>query len=214
MTVSSFIAGDLFVFRIIKHHHDNPSDSWANSYEMVATISGAEADLLAAGLVLVAWEVAMHQNKVDFERLTISTWEEDSVPYNPEAFISVTLTDVGNVGPVTGFEPLNECLDVTRACPFGRFGHIFFRGALDASEVFAPGGKAALIDTTEIQGRIDDAISSSGLDAYIGVGSTEALSMAMVNKAGTQVRTVIGLHAGGISFLPLDHAWFNRTTGP
>lgn len=214
MSVASFETGAKFVVRIIKSHHNNPSDQWVNSYEFVATEAGGEPALLTLGTTLVAYEKLLHMVDIDFDRLTISTWEADSVPYDPTAFISSSLTGAGATGVVTGMEPLNECLSVARVCSFGRFGHIFYRGCLDAAEVFTPSGRAALIDDTEVQGRIDDAITTSGLDSYIGLSPDLGLALSLINKDGTNVRHVVGLSAAGVSFLPLDHAWFNRTTGP
>jgi len=211
MTVHDFDTGARFVIRVFKNHFDNPSDTWVNSYEFKANESGTEGVLIELGNEVVAFEKAMHGVKISFNRMTISTWEEDSVPYNPLAFISTTLTGVGAVGEVTGLEPLNECLSVSRVCASGRVGHIFFRGALDAAEVFSPGGRATLIDDTEIQGRIDDALTASGLGETLGVLSAGSFQMVLIDKPGTTVRNVVGLVAAGVSFLPLDHAWFNRT---
>jgi len=211
MSVHDFDAGDLFIVRLFKNHFDNPSDTWVNSYEFKANESGTEGVLLDLGDKVTAFERAMHGVKISFNRMTISTWEPDSKPYDPLAFISVTLTGAGSVGEVSGLEPLNECLSVSRVCASGRTGHIFYRGALDSAEVFAPGGRASLIDDTEIQGRIDAAVTSSGLDETIGVISDGSFQMCLISKDGTQVRSVVGLVAAGVSFLPLDHAWFNRT---
>lgn len=214
MSVTSFAEGDKFVVRIIKSHHDNPSDQWVNNYEFEATAAGTEGALLTMGDAVTDFEKALHLNVVDFDRMTISTWEADSVPYDPAAFISTPLTGSGATGVVTGAEPLNECLSVARACASGRFGHIFYRGALDAAEVFAPSGIQSLIDDDEIQTRITAALAASSLEDYVGVSPAAPLHMVLISKDGTQVRSVIGLIPAGVSFLPLDHAWFNRTTGP
>lgn len=214
MSVSAFDSGDRFVVRIVKSHDNNPSDQWVNSYEFVMAVTGTEASLLAMGDTVVAFEKLIHMTPVNFDRMIISTWEADSVPYDPEAFISVSLTGSGATGVVDGFEPLNECLSVARVCAFGRQGHLFYRGCLDAAEVFAPSGRAALIDDTEIQGRIDEALTTSGLSDFISPTSGDVANLAMINADGTQTRLVVGLVAAGVSFVPLDHAWFNRTTGP
>ena len=211
MSVSSFLTDDRFVVRVIKAHNDNPSDTWANSYEFKATVDGSEAQLLILGNVVVEFERLMHKNVVGFKRLTISTWEADSVPYDPESFISVNLNAVGAIGVVSGVAPLNECLSVARVCATGRFGHIFLRGVLDTADVGSPAGKAILIDVPNVQGNIDDAITGSDLADYLGVAPDGPFTMSLINKTGTQVRSVIGLSAAGVSFLPLDHAWFNRT---
>jgi len=212
MTVASFIGASKFVIRVIKSHHNNPSDRWVNNYEFIAQDAGTEGDLLALGVQLVNFEKAIHLNLVDFKQMSISTWEADSVPYNPLTFISTPLVGTGAVGEVTGMEPLNECLSVARVCSSGRFGHIFYRGALDGAEVFAPTGKAALVDTEEVQARITDALTASGLEESLATPGGGSFSMCLIPAAGTPIRLVVGLVAAGVSFLPLDHAWFNRTT--
>lgn len=212
MTVPSFESNDLFVYRIIKSHVNNPSDQWVNSYEFRTTEAGGENVLLDLADKLIAFEKTMHFELVNFVRFTVSTWEEDSKPYNPESFISSTITGVGGVAAPAGVLSLETCLNVTRVAAFGRFGHIFWRGALDSTMVEAPSGKDILVDQTSLQTDLDDNLTGSGLGDFIGVGGDAGLEMVLVNKTGTQIRRVQALFAAGVSKLPLDHAWFNRTT--
>lgn len=214
MSVLTFSADDLFVIRVIKSHHNNPSDQWANSYEFQALSDGAGSDLVNLALVVVSFEVNLHKNLVDFQRFTASTWEADSVPYDPTTFMSVTITDVGNVGVVGGVAPLNECWSVARVATSGRLGHLFYRGALDTADLFSPAGKDALVDPDDMNDRVQAAVTASGLDDYLGAAPSELFVMSMVSKDGTQIRRVQGLASAGVSFLPLDHAWFNRTPAP
>jgi len=214
MSVLTFASGDNFVFRLTKSLETNPDNKWANSYEFTATTSGAIADIIALGEILADFEVALHLNTVVFDRLLVSTWEADSVPYNPESFFSTTLTATGANDVTSDMLPLSTCLSVSRQASTGRFGHIFYRGVLMEASVEAPAGKYILVDRPSIQTILDDAISSSGLDAYIGVGATESLSLAMISADGSQVRTVNNLRAQGVSQVKSDHMWFNRTPAP
>lgn len=214
MPILAYEVGDLFVYRVIKHHENNPDRKWANTYEFRATEAGGETELLLLSDALVGWEKAMHMVAVEFDRFTISTWEADSKPYDPLTFVSSTITGNGAVGEVNGMLPINNCLNVTRVAATGRFGHIFLRGALDGAEVDVPAGVYTLQDTGDIQTRITTALTSSNLADFIGAAPDGSLSMVMVSKDGSQVRTIAGLFAGGVSQLPTDHAWFNRTTTP
>lgn len=214
MPVTTVVSGDKFTIRVIKHHHNNPSDTWANSYEFVANSAGAEAELLLCGDAVVAFEKAMHKDVVEFDRLTISTWAPDSVPYDPTAFISVALTGTGTIGEVVGTQPLNVCLSVARVTAYGRFGHIFYRGFLDFGDTEAPAGKAVLVDPTGVQSIIAAALTSSTLDEFIGLSPEQVLGLSLISKDGTQVRPVVGLFQSGVTTLPTDHAWFNRTASP
>lgn len=212
MTVLSFAEGDLFTVRVVKRLSTNPSDKWANSYEFRATLAGSTDELLALGSAVVSFEQKMHKNTVRFDRLLISTWEADSVPYDPTSFLSTTLTASGTLGGSGDNLALNIALSVTRQAQSGRFGHLFLRGSLEEGDVSAPAGKMTLLLPDDMQDTLDSAITTSGLDDYIGATPAGAFGMVMINRTGTQVRAVTGLRAQGVSTVPTDHAWFNRTS--
>jgi hypothetical protein len=214
MTVLSFVADDLFVIRVIKYLSTNPDNKWANSYEFQATAGGDEGDLLTLGNVLVQFEATFHRTAVVFDRILISTWAEDSVPYDPATFISSTLTATGAVAIGGQLQALNTTLSVARIASSGRFGHLFYRGILEELDIGAPAGKAVLVSRAAQQVKIDDAAEDSGFDAYFGEAPTGSLRMVMVNKAGDQIRPVNQLRVQGVSTIPTDHAWFNRTPAP
>lgn len=212
MPVISFEADDLFVIRITKYLSSNPDRKWANSYEFRATAGGNSDALLALGTALSVFESSMHHSSVTFDRILISTWEPDSVPYNPASFISSTLTLTGARGGLADLMSLNNCLNVTRQAASGRFGHIFYRGFLLEDDVSAPAGKSVLNDRPGIQDDMDGAIASSGLGDYIGTAPAAEIQLVMISADGTNIRVVNNLRVSGVSVLPLDHAWFNRTT--
>jgi len=214
MTVLTFAAADLFVFRVVKYLSTNPDNKWANSYEFRANATGTESDLLTAGEKLVDFEVAFHRTNVIFDRILISTWEADSVPYDPSTFISSTLTAIGTAAISGDMMALNTCMSVARIAASGRFGHLFYRGVLLEEDVEAPAGRSVLVDRAAQQANIDAALSSSGLGDYIDPFGDTAVQMAMINKDGTQVRKITQLRVQGVSSVPLDHAWFNRTPAP
>jgi len=210
MSVLAFEMGDLFTVRIIKHLTTNPFNKWANSYEFKAYSSSSEALLTSLLQSVVRFEVAIHHNVVQFDHMVISTWAPDSVPYDPESFVSVPLVQVGNVGPGSDLLGLNQCASIARVPTSGRFGHIFYRGALTEADVEAPAGRTTFGDLSGYQDTINDALTSSGLDDLLGNPPAEDIGMVMVNKDGTQVRPVLTLTVKGVSTVPLDHAWFNR----
>jgi hypothetical protein len=107
---------------------------------------------------------------------------------------------------------LNTTLAVARVANFGRFGHLFFRAQLTEDEIVAPAGKTVLQNRATKQGVIDTAITTAELDGYLGSAPTASLGMVMINADGTQVRPVLGLAVQGVTTLPTDHTWFNRTT--
>jgi hypothetical protein len=214
MSVGSFVVDDLFVYRITKYLSTNPDRKWVNTYEFKATTTGDEGDLLDLGTNIVNFEAAMSLVGVVFDRILISTWEPDSVPYNPEVFISSSLTAAG--ARVVGSEqvPLTTALSVTRQATSGRFGHLFYRGWLCEGDTNAPAGKAVLVNRPQLQTDVDAALGSSGFDGAIGAGSIGALSLCMVSADGSQSRFVTSLRVQGVTSLPVDHTWFNRTVTP
>lgn len=212
MTVLSFAEGDLFTVRVVKRLSTNPNNKWANSYEFRATLAGSTDELLALGSAVVSFEQKMHKNTVRFDRLLMSTWEADSVPYDPTSFLSTTLTASGTLGGSGDNVALNIALAVTRQAQSGRFGHIFYRGSLEEGDITAPAGVMTLLLPDDMQDTLEAALTASGLADYIGITPTGAFGMVMVNRTGTQVRPVSALRAQGVSTIPQDHAWFNRTS--
>jgi len=213
MPVTTFNEGDKFVARVIKHLSTNPANQWVNSYEFVANTSGDVGDFVSLGEALVAFEVGIHTELVTFDRYTASTWEDDHVPYDPESFFSVSLTATGTRSDVPNeVEPLGMALRVNRQVVSGRFGNLFYRGALFENEVSSPAGLPILSTPGTIQDNLTDVLASSGFGDYILPGPAIHLTMCMINANGTQVRNVTGLLATGVSLIKQDHQWFNRTT--
>lgn len=212
MTVLSFSIGDLFTVRVIKYLTTNPDNKWANSYEFKALLSGSDAELGVLVSSLVLFEVALHHDVVAFDRVLVSTWEADSVPYNPNVFLSIPQSANGAVGPVGDNLALDKTLAVARVPQSGRFGHLFYRGVLNEADTSAPAGKTILGDRSGIQDNVDAAALSSEFTDYIGADPGSNFGLVMISADGETVRPVVSLTVQGVSTLPTDHAWFNRTS--
>lgn len=211
MTILTFVANDKFIFRVIKHYTTNPSRQWSNSYEFVANDPGTLTDLTNVGNSVTQFEQACHNTFTVFDRLVISTWSPDSVPYNPDNFYVQELTLVGTRDTSGELEPITTCWSVARNPTSGRLGHVFYRGVLSQADTSAPSGITVLADPSTMTSLLSDAIDVSGLDSFIGIAAETNLSMAMINKTGTNTRLVAFLSSAGVTQLPVDHAWFNRT---
>lgn len=214
MPVTAYEVGDKFIVRTKKRLSTNPDNSWVNSYELEATVAGSTDELLAAALLIQDFEQTIHLSFVEFTQLIISTWEADSVPYDPTAFISSSTSGLGSRNMTSDPLPLNQTWGVTRVAAYGRFGHIFYRGCLMEGMVTSPAGKQIFDDLAATSVLLQGAITSSGMDNLMGGPFAAGLRMVLVNKTGTQVRPLVGFSTGGISAVPQDHAWFNRTTTP
>jgi len=212
MPVTTFNIGDKFIARVVKHLSTNPANQWVNSYEFVATNAGTTGDFVTLGEALVEFEAGIHTELVTFDRFTASTWEADSVPYDPAAFYSVSLSAVGIRSDVPNeVEPLGMALRVNRQAESGRFGNLFYRGALFENEVSSPAGIPILTTPGTIQDNLTDVLASSGFGDYLTPGPGTPFQLSMISADGSQVRNVTGLLATGVSLIKQDHQWFNRT---
>lgn len=214
MSVADYSPDDLFILRIKKVLLTNPDNAWVNSYELKANVAGSEADLLTMAMKFVTYERFLHHVGTHFVQITVSTWVEDSVPYNPESFISSPISLLGGRVTSTDILPLATAWSVTRVAASGRFGHVFYRGALVENDTNAPAGKAVFVSAGAMNTLLDDAVVDGDIADYLGAASAGAFQLVMVNKDGSQVRPVIGFVSQGLTALPTDHAWFNRTTTP
>jgi len=210
-SVLSIVEEDKFIIRTVKSLTANPSDEWANTYEFVSTAAQDETALFALMEIVAEFEKHIHLATVELIRVSASTWIPDSVPYNPETFISITASGVGDNPDSSAPIGLSNCLAVARVPASGRFGHLFYRGVLTEDAVEAPAGKTILSDKPAVQAVVDGALSDSGLDAYVGLSHTAEFVLCMISASGTNVRFVEQLLVQGVSQLPTDHAWFNRT---
>lgn len=211
MSVLSYAAGDLFIFRVVKYLATNPDNSWANSYEFKSIATGDDSQLQTLASVLVLFEQNMHFSQVKFDKVLVSTWAADSKPYDPDTFLSIPQTGSGAASGGSTILPLDKALSVRRVPSSGRFGHIFLRGALDESMVEAPAGKSVLTTPSAIQAALDAQVAASELDLYLGNPATGPLQMVMIDRTASIVRNVVSLAVGGVGTVPTDHAWFNRT---
>jgi hypothetical protein len=216
MSVKEFEDADLFTVRLIKHLVTNPENSWVNSYEFRANAAGFAGAFAALGEALVTFESTIHTSSVRFDRYTVSTWAPDSVPYDPEAFLSVPLSRIGLIEtPETELEPLGMAYRVNRVPVTGRFGNLFYRGCLTEDQVTSPAGIPIIADPVIQNSNLQEAITDSLLDQYLGPAAEGDFTMVMIDFTGVQIRVVNALIAGGVSLIKQDHQWFNRTTaGP
>lgn len=214
MSVLDYSPGDMFIIRTIKYHVNNPADKFSNSYEFVAHGAGSDSVLVSLLSSIVLFEQTMSHSAIAFDHGLISTWQEDSKPYNPDVFISVPLTGNGLITTFTEAVSLTQCLSVVRQCASGRFGHVFYRGMLTEAMTTAPAGRPVLADRAGVQASLELALVSSELANYFEPEGAVGIHMAMIPKSGEGSRPISTFTVSGVTQLPLDHAWFNRTTTP
>ncbi|MFZ0752120.1 MAG: hypothetical protein WAM70_22355 [Pyrinomonadaceae bacterium] len=214
MPVDTFAAGDLFRVTIIKNHALNPSDSWANTYEIQSKDGGVTMQLLEAANRLTSYERHYHFNTTVFDRYIVSTWEPDSAPYNPINFITVTIGEVGMATPPATPVGLSTCLHIARNVSYGRVGHLFYRNVLGEGDIQAPSGKTVLTDPSGQS--VTQALHSAAVDLpdMMGDPPDSPFGLVMIDKTANVVRPVQSFIVKGVSQVKLDHKWYNRTGSP
>lgn len=201
--------GESFIFRIRKTLIGVPSMHWFNTYEARFTAAGTKDDLdsLAAGLVL--YEAEIHYSTVLIDQVTISTWSEDSHPYNPESFVTQPQETPGSraIG-VKQMMDLRVCLFVKRNVDSGRIGRLFYRGALTEDDTQSFAGEFQLSDLAGMSTILDNAVDAGGLGSNLIDGAAQP-RLALIG-ASQVTRFLAGFQVGGVAVVKLNHKYFDR----
>lgn len=193
---------------------------WANTYEAFTNSAVLVDDPVLRTLAdkLVAAERVLHTTSVYFDRVTISTWGEDSDPYDPEA---LAVVDYGLMGVrVPGIDErvdLNGVYNVKRSAQFGRSGKLAYRGVLMESDINASAsGFWQLVPSSPLApgGAVFEDYRTELAPYFIGGG--EGVVLMMIGTTGdppTQVtRPITDLVPKGAGFNRMNHRWFNQAT--
>ncbi len=222
MSVIAPTAGEVFRVTIRKALQSNPSATWVNTYEIAAnsaglpegTFANAEEVRLAA-LTIYEWERNLHLVDVLFTRVTVSTWVDDSTPYNGDEFSALPVTASGlRVAPAPPLG-LESCLFIERQPLAGRTGKIYLRRCLREDDVSAPAGKTNLESTYRTALNDNFAANEGNLNLIqlLSVEANALMVMASRNSSGDAVvRRVFGISASDrVVNKKTDNRWFNRS---
>jgi len=196
----------------------DPERRWVNSYEL-------ESDLASPGLLvdtmqaIVEAEQQIHLHKVQFLSATISTWVEDSHPYDPAAFNTYELTTVGarDLPDAHALEALdtNVCYLIKRQCASGRSGKLFYRGCLLELDVEMGGDGRFQISTGAAIAQDGTAFTAyhTSMAPLLNSGDGES-TLELISSPGgiLSVRPVTDLLVSGVTVNRRNHRWFNRTS--
>lgn len=208
MTVLAFALNDKFIFRIRKHHNEDPSTVWYNTYEARANSSGVLADLTDVKTILVNFEAALLLNTATIDQATISTWEPGLGGYNPGDFITTVENTVG-VRPLTGGDDmdLTVALYIRRQAQSGRNGKLFFRNSLLTTDVVTSGGKWRFANPSSMSTLVQNAIDTSTIDTVM-VDSV-VVQLVMIEESGDN-RPILDLLPDRVSTVKLNHVYFDK----
>lgn len=217
MSVIEPAVGEGFVFTLTKALVANPAVRWRNTYEAFfdagsTPTSSALEDLAET---LLAFEKIIHLTGVQFVQTTISTYAQDSKPYDPESFITIP-HPADTVGERTlgAAQPLDltAAFYVRRQVPTGRQGKLFYRGVLGENDVEAPAGAMRLSNVANMQSMLDAALNTSELFAYFYPSATGSLMLSMSSSPTPGVtihRQIMAFLAAGATRVSNDHRWYD-----
>jgi hypothetical protein len=191
---------------------------WSNTYE-IQSAATSPAGLGSTVTALVNAEKAFHLEQTNFLSATVSTWEPDSQPYNPDAFTTIELGGVGAAaqGGAENALDSNVCY-VLRFMPnTGRAGRRFYRGALLESDIQSGGDlKATLVPGSRLaSGGTNLALIITAFAPMTSAGAG-ADKLVLIHSGGPSpsvVRPVIGVTLGGVSINRRNHRYFDRAVG-
>lgn len=201
------VAGEAFMFRVLKHHVANPTLRWVNTYEVRNRTATDPDDLITAAMAFATFEQALHFSFVEFEYVTISTWVPDGEPYNPDSFVSTPFGGVGDRLPAS--EPLGlvNCWKTQKQVQSGRMGFQLYRGCLTESDVSAPAGISILSNPANMNLILSSAVSTN-INLFLG-DATGIVQLVMESLGSS--RNVLAFNSTGVTVKKLNNKYFNRT---
>lgn len=200
-------AGEAFTVRIYKKLAANPALIWSNIYE-IRTESGATfLSLQSAAGTLIEFERQMHFASVQFDRMVISTWIPDGVPYDPTSFYTEPLIAVGARSSESYQElSLNHVLFVRRATPWGQNGKLYYRRVLTEADVLATAGTIALESGSGIATVLATAAGDPDMvELFEGGGDWQLVMVA----TGQPVRPILSFQVGGVRIVQFNNRYFD-----
>ena len=139
--------GEVFTVRVYKLFNQF---RYANTYEIVAKADANatnEAYWKNVADQFVDLEKDIHLTFIQIDRVVISSYVPDGLPYNPTSFISIPYNVYGTSN-ISGFDivPANMCMIVRKNVIFGRDGRNFYRGTMTEAHMVGGFPEATLSD--------------------------------------------------------------------
>jgi len=205
MTLASIQEGEVITVRVYKSHGGY---TWANNYEVQALQDLPQSAFVLPALAdrFVALERSLHSTSVTIDRVVISTYAPDSLPYNPDTLATYAYNVAGQRNVTGDLVPLETCLFVRRITDFGRSGRILYRGCLFESDVGVFGFRGIIMPSAlnSIRGIINNWFQQ-------GIGAQWRLVMASGNPNPSNIRPIARLEASEkIVFKKLNNRYFRR----
>lgn len=188
-----------------------------NNYEVESAATGV-ASLAATASAIAAAEKIIHLDLVNFLSATVSTWEPDGTPYNPDSFTTVELAGVGSRATASQQSvDSNVALKVNYQPTTGRSGRRFYRGCLIETDIVGLGDLSYTFESGSPVADGGTAMVSfkSAMAPYL-AGGTDANKVVLAYTgagSGSVVRGVASIKSAGIAINRRNHRYFDRAFG-
>jgi len=209
-SVLEYVAGTPFIIRIRSSLTENRRVRWHNTFEIRATENGDNFVLSGAASAFVAFITAITYSYVTVDEITVSTWTEDSHPYNPLGFFTEVYNQAGLI-PLGVKAPvaLRQTLFLKKVAQSGLPGKIFIRGALSNEDLVAVDGEWGLNDIGSVGSDVAAAVISSGMENHMNGMLSDQWGLFLIGNDG-ESRLVIAINTIGTSDVKLNHKYFDR----
>jgi hypothetical protein len=148
MPVNAVQQGEVFTVRVYKQIG---GFAWANTYEVQAVTEPPNSITAVEALAtaFAALDRAMLLDTATVDRVVVSTYVPDGLPYNPDSFTSIPISLPGLKSPA-GQDPLplEACVFVRRNAPTGRDGRLLYRGYLIETDVMSANFRPYVVQPT------------------------------------------------------------------
>lgn len=152
-------------------------------------------------------------NHMVVKRVSASTWEKDSNPYEGTEFITKEYSLRGvRFFSASQVLPAEVCLYLKKNTVTGRNGKMFLRGTVLEEDVSYATSGFAMNDRATYESLLENALSISGLNAYIG-GDSTSIRAVVATSVGNVLypRTVTDLVLAGVRTVNISKRRKRRT---
>lgn len=164
----------MIVARAYMHYATRPNDEWTHTleYNFGGVLESGEAEIIAFDMAEGLSNMLLETVIID--RVVLSTWEQDSAPYDPSKLRVVPIGIFGLVEFLVGEETDDDIVVyVRKSVSSGRAGKIQLRGCLLDSNMESDAGSWVLSSSlrSALEARLDlywQAVNNNGQVCLIG----------------------------------------------
>lgn len=209
MSILTPAPGERFNVRVYKYWEGNYENEWSNVYHLVGVAEPDYATLIESAENILAWERLLHDGRITFARIIVSTGAPDSDPYDGNEYVIVPATGTGARAPglLGDILPLTQVRFVRFAPSLGRSSLLGYRGSMYEGEVNASSGRQEFDNPSDQALMIDSFEASTIAGMVASPGAPFELCSGSVSA-----RPIVSVSSARPGYLPMKHKWYNQTS--